>query len=169
MFVTVDRRGGREVDAAFESELREHLERFRLAGHDLEIDPPRYVSLEIVLGVCVKAGFFPGHVQQALLEAFASTELPDGSRGFFHPDNFTFGQPVFLSRIIAMAMSVPGVQWVELSVDNPAHRFQRRGEATADEIARGRIDLARLEIARLENDPNAPENGRIEFLMGGGA
>jgi hypothetical protein len=28
--------------------------------------------------------------------------------------------------------------------------------------------LGRLEIARLDNDPNAPENGKVEFDMRGG-
>lgn len=34
--------------------------------------------------------------------------------------------------------------------------------------AAGEIDFSRLEIARLDNDPNAPENGKIEFFMEGG-
>jgi hypothetical protein len=38
MFITVDRRGSDGVDAAFEDELRGFIERFRLAGHDVEID-----------------------------------------------------------------------------------------------------------------------------------
>jgi predicted phage baseplate assembly protein len=38
MFITVDRRGSDAVDAAFEDELRHFIERYRLAGHDVEID-----------------------------------------------------------------------------------------------------------------------------------
>ena len=44
---TIDRFGGRPVDAGFEEELRTHLERYRMAGQDLEVDGPRYVSLEV--------------------------------------------------------------------------------------------------------------------------
>ena len=36
------------------------------------------------------------------------------------------------------------------------------------EVAEGRMTLGRLEIARLDNDPSAPENGKLEFIMGGG-
>ncbi|MGH7230116.1 MAG: baseplate J/gp47 family protein, partial [Nitrospiraceae bacterium] len=36
MFVTVDRRGGKPVDAIFEQALRDFLEPFRMAGYDLE-------------------------------------------------------------------------------------------------------------------------------------
>src|SRR5205085_9849094 len=46
VFVTADRFGGAPVDAAFAVQLRHHLERFRMAGYDLEVRPPRYVPLD---------------------------------------------------------------------------------------------------------------------------
>ena len=164
MFVTVDRKGGRPVDAAFERTLRDFLEPFRMAGYDLEIDAPHFVALDIALTICVRPHTFKAVVKQALLEAFGTRELPDGSRGFFHPDNFTFGQPVYLSQVIARAMEVPGVASV-LSVDT----FQRYGEEAQGEIAAGFIPLHRLEIARLDNDRSAQENGRLVLVMKGGA
>jgi hypothetical protein len=173
MFVTIDRKGGRPVDAQFETELRSFLERFRLAGHDLEIDGPRFVPLEIVLTVCVAPNYFRSNVKQALLDVFSNGDLPDGRRGFFHPDNFTFGQPVYLSEIIATAMDVSGVQWVDViekatALPPNGTRFQRWGETAHGEIDAGLIRMDRLEIARLDNDPSLPENGRIDFLMEGG-
>ncbi|MGH2367092.1 MAG: putative baseplate assembly protein [Chloroflexota bacterium] len=169
MFVTVDRQGGRPVDARFEAELRRFVERFRLAGDDLEIDAPRFVPLDIALTVCIVPGFHRSSVRQALLETFSSVDLPSGQRGFFHPDNFTFGQPVYLSKVIATAMEIPGVHWVDIDDTPPKpNRFRRWGEAAHGEIAAGRITFGRLEIARLDNDPNRPENGRIEFFMQGG-
>lgn len=167
LFVTVDRVGGRSVDADFEDRLRAFLERFRLAGHDLEIDAPRFVPMDIVLGVCVEPDYLQNEVKQALFEVFGNRDLPDGRRGFFHPDNFTFGQPVYLSRIIATAMAVPGVRWVD-AVDDGDKRFRRWGEPARGEADAGRIDMARLEIARLDNDPSLPENGRLDFIMEGG-
>jgi hypothetical protein len=169
MFVTVDRRGGRPVDAGFEEELRQWLERFRLAGYDVEIDGPLYVPLDLALTVCAAPGYFRSSVKEALLDAFSTSDLPDGQRGFFHPDNFTFGQPVYLSRIIATAMQVQGVQWVdaEEGPDKP-NRFRRFGQDSHGEAAAGVIELGRLEIARLDNDPSAPENGRLDFIMMGG-
>lgn len=169
MFVTVDRIGGQRVDADFEEELRLFIEQFRLAGHDVEIEPPRFVPLDIALTVCVCPGYFRYTVQQALLQLFSSRPLPTGGRGFFHPDNFTFGQPVYLSQVVAAAMQVPGVSWVEVDDSPPKpNRFRRWGQPAYGEIADGRIQMSRLEIARLDNDPNAPENGRIEFMMQGG-
>jgi hypothetical protein len=170
MFIAVDRKGGRPIDPLFEADLRRHLARYRLAGHDVEIDPPRFVALDIRMSVCVKEGYFRSEVKRQLLLRFGNGILPDGEPAFFHPDRFTFGQAVYLSEVVAAAMAVPGVLWVDL-LPRPErdHRFQRWGELANNEIALGRIELARLEIARLDNDPSLPENGRIEFYMEGGA
>lgn len=159
MFITVDRRGGEGVDAAFEDSIGAFIDRFRLAGHDVEIDAPAYVALDIALHVCARPGYFTGDVEQRLLQAFGT-----GQGGFFHPDRFSFGEPVYLSALVAAAMAVTGVAYVE------PLRFQRLGRAPAGEMDAGRIAMARLEIARLDNDPNAPENGKIAFevhAMGG--
>ena len=160
-FVTIDRTAGLPVDAHFRADFAEFLDRFRLAGYDLEIDAPRFVPLDIALTVCVSAGYLRGNVLQALLEIFGNAEV-GGLRGFFHPDRFSFGQPVFLSQVVAAAMKVPGVDWVQ------PIRFQRWGHDPHRELEDGRIVMARLEIARLDNDQNAVENGRIEFDMQGG-
>jgi hypothetical protein len=32
--------------------------------------------------------------------------------GFFHPDNLTFGEGVYLSKLVAAAQAVPGVEGV---------------------------------------------------------
>jgi hypothetical protein len=157
MFITVDRRGQEGVDPEFEDELRAFIERYRLAGHDIEIDAPVSVPLDIELHVCAKPGYFAADVEQRLLEAFSAGRLANGGTGIFFPDRFTFNQPVYLSAVIAAAMAVPGVAYV-----TPV-RFQRFGRNPAGEIASGRIPIARLEIARLDNDPNAPENGRLRF------
>ena len=166
MFVTVDRRGGQPVDTNFETEMRAHLARFRMAGHDLEVDGPRFVPLEISLVVCVEARYFRRDVQEALLETFSNADLPDGRRAIFHPDHFTFGQPVYLSGLLASAMDVPGVSWINL--DDRRTRFGRRGQTSRGALDEGLIAIERLEIARLDNDVNAPEKGKIEFYMLGG-
>jgi len=177
MFLTIDRAGGRPVDPDFEQELNRFLERFRLAGHDLEITPPRFVPLDIALVICVAPGYFRATVQRALLEMFSNADLPDGRRGFFHPDNFTFGQPVYLSQMIATAARVPGVAAVlDLGTggklgfkrQRTRTRFQRWGHQPRGELAAGAIATDPTEIARLDNDPNQPENGRIVFFMEAG-
>ena len=169
VFITVDRVGGRPVDAAFETELRAFVERFRLAGEDIEIDGPRFVPLEVIFTVCVKPGYYRSQVREDLLKLFSNRDFADGTRGFFHPDNFTFGQPVYLSQMIALVMGVPGVHWVDAEdIPGKPNRFRRWAEPSRDEFASGMIELDRLEIVRLDNDPSLPENGKLDFLMEGG-
>ena len=162
IFLTVDRLGGRPVDAAFEQDLRQHLERFRMAGHDVEIDGPRFVALEIEIFVCVQSGYFPSDVRAALLQVFSNTTLPDGRRGFFHPDNFTFGQPVYLSALYAAAQAVTGVRYVEIK------KFQRLGTPSDQALTDGVLQIGQLEIARLDSDPNFQERGVLRFDLHGG-
>lgn len=161
-FVTVDRAGGLPVDERFESDLRDYLNRFRLAGYDLEINGPISVPLELALLVCVKPDYFRSDVKQSLLRVFSSRGLPDGQRGFFHPDNFTFGQPLYLSRIYEAALAVDGVVSVEVQ------KFQRWGKTPQEELAKGVLTAGSYEVIRLDNDPNFPENGKIDFVLGGG-
>lgn len=159
VFITVDRKGGWPVDDGLRAELRSFVERFRLAGHDVEIDSPRFISLDISMTVKVSPGYLRGTVKAVLLETFSNADLGEGRRGFFHPDMFTFGQPVYLSKVIGAAVKVHGVEWV--SVD----RFHRWGQPPERELEDGRITFGRLEIARLDNDVNALENGRLELNM----
>lgn len=161
-FVTPDRVGGRKVDRDFKDALLHRLEYYRMAGHDLDVDAPRYVSLEILMHVCVQPGYFRSDVREALLEVFSRGRQPNGQRGVFHPDNFTFGQPVYLSRLYAAAQSVPGVASVHIE------KFQRQGHDDATALRIGRIELGRLEIARCDNDRNFPEHGVFHLELGGG-
>jgi predicted phage baseplate assembly protein len=161
VFLTIDRLGGLEVDADFKTEMRAHMERYRMAGHDLEINGPLYVSLQIEMTVCVAADYFRGDVEAALLQIFSNGTLPDGRRGLFHPDNFSFGQTFYLSPLYAAALKVEGVAAVHVDV------FQR--QATPDPqglaLAAGKLTLGPLEIARLDNDRNFPEHGVLRLTM----
>lgn len=162
VFLTIDRKGGQKVDAEFAGEMRARLERYRIAGYDLEVRAPIFVPLDLLIFVCVKQGYFASEVKKSLLAAFSNRDLPDGRRGFFHSDNFTFGQPVFLSQIYRLAMEQSGVASVEVK------RFQRWGREPNQEIDHGLLRPVALEIVQLENDRNFPENGKLEFDVHGG-
>lgn len=157
--VTVDRRGGGPVSAEFEDALRTHLERYRMAGHDLEVEPPRPVALRLAMRVRVRPGYAESQVGPVLLDVFSDRLLPDGRRGVFHPDNLTFGQTIYLSPLYAVAQDVDGVESVDITT---FERLDRPGPQARDA---GRLALGRLEIARLANDPNFPERGVFELTM----
>nr|WP_254437991.1 putative baseplate assembly protein [Ruegeria arenilitoris] len=163
VFVTVDRFGGRAVTPEFEASLITFLDGYRMAGYDLEIDGPIPIALEIGLFICAESDHFASEVRRAVLIELSAARLPNGRTGFFHPDNFTFADPVYLSALYARVMAVPGVASVK------ATRFRRRGEQNSRIGLRdGVLTFGRLEIAQLENDRNFPERGALEITMGGG-
>jgi predicted phage baseplate assembly protein len=159
VYVTIDRKDGKTVDDAFIAEIKTYLNCFRMAGYDIEVNGPLFVPLDVACNVCVKPGYFTMDVKKALLDTFSSREFNDGGRGFFHPDHFTFGQAVYLSRIYATAMAVEGVAALEVT------KLQRLGKNAAGELADGKLGVGRLEVVRLDNDPNFPEKGKLEFTM----
>jgi hypothetical protein len=161
-FVTADRAGGTGVDEELETGIRRHLEPLRMAGQDVEVDEPRFVPLELGLHLCVEPEHFRSHVKAAVLDVLSSRVRADGTLGFFHPDRFTFGQPVYLSAVVAAAQAVPGVESVT------AHTFQRQRDDASNAIDTGVLPMGRLEIGRLDNDPSFPERGVLELTVGGG-
>ncbi len=162
VFLTIDRADGFSIDDQFKEDIYRHLEKYRMAGYDLEIRPPLFVPLEIELNVCVKTSYFRNAVKQKLQNVFSRFILSDGSKGFFHPDVYTFGQAVYLSEIYEAAMKIDGVASVELKT------FKRLDRASNLEKENGVLQPEESEIIRLDNDPNFPENGKIDFLMYGG-
>lgn len=163
VFLMLDRRAGKPVDAEFKATMRAFLERFRLAGYDFEFADPVHVPLDIQLQICVASGYFAADVKAALLEAFTAGVDRHGRPGFFHPDGYTFGTPLYLSAVVARAMAVAGVASVDI------RRFQRWGRSAKGELAAGVITASQLEVLRADGDLNFPENGQISFIVEGGS
>jgi len=157
-FIAVDRIGDNPSDTEFCEQLRAFIENFRITGADVRIEPPRFAPLDIAMRFSVLTGFYPSTVEHALNEKFSNEEFPNGRRGFLHPDNFTFGQPVYLSHLLTEAKKIPGVNEIEFT------KFQRWGQSPGDELLNGKIDVGSLEIVRLDNNIDAPGNGRVLFL-----
>jgi predicted phage baseplate assembly protein len=162
VFIAVEPNGGGNLAPSLAKSLKRGLERYRLAGQDLVLDSPQYVSLEIVLTVCVDPYYFNGEVKKALLQVLSNRILPNGQKGVFYPDNFTFGQTVYLSPVYAAARSVAGV------VSVTATTFQPQGVTTNQYLNAGEIQLAPLQVARLDNDPSFPDHGQLTLNIEGG-
>src|SRR5439155_5090827 len=143
------------LDGAFRAEIAAHLERFRLAGEDLEIEAPIYVPLAVTLVVCCKLGYFRDQVAQALRRAFSTGRADDGTPGFFAAERFSFGDRVYLSQVVAKAMQVPGIDWIDPT--DARFVFRRANDAAAGEIERGYIAMGRLEIPQCLSSPSEPE------------
>jgi hypothetical protein len=167
--VAVDPVGKEDADDELLAEIDGYLEPYRRVGHDLSVKQAQYASLDLALSVCVKPDALRGHVESALLDVFGNRVLPDGRLGFFHPDNLSFGEGIYASRIVAAAQAVPGameVRIVRLARLDPGSPVAAESE---DEVPHGGLlVLAPYEIARLDDDPSLPGNGRLTLFMRGG-
>lgn len=163
VFVTAEPQGGKSLGKSLRKSLKKSLNAYRLAGQDLKLNSPDYVSLQIALTVCVDPSYFQANVQAALMQVLGPGMQPNGKPGIFAPGNFQLGQSVYLSPIYAAARTVAGVTSVV------ATTFQPQGiPFTTAYIAAGEINLAPTQVARLANDPSLPANGQLTFTMQGG-
>lgn len=153
---------GGNLTPALQKSVTSRVNSYRLAGEDIQLDSPEYVSLEIELQICVDPSYFNLDVQAALQQALGSQMLPNGTKGYFYPGNFTFGQTVYLSPIYAAARSIPGVKAVT------ALKFQIQGIDTDQYLSSGEIPLGSVQVARLDNNPSYPDHGQLTFDMEGG-
>jgi hypothetical protein len=162
VFTAVDPLGGAPIDVNEHVQLVDLLNRRRLAGYESYAPPPQYVSLDLRIEVCVESGWLDGDVEAGVLDRLGSATRPDNAAGFFFADRFTFGTPLYRSRLEAAIQGVPGVAGVH------AITYRKRGTFV------GFVDLpevvapAPLQILRVDNDPSWPERGTIRVIAEGG-
>jgi predicted phage baseplate assembly protein len=170
VYLTVDPRGTTALSPELRARVLDHVARYTQTGYDLELNAPIYAALELEIHVCADREHFRTDVEAAVLRALSSRRFPSGETGFFHPDRFTFGEPLYLSALYAAIEDVDGVDSATVL------RFSRTTDedpvptrpVTARNVDRGLIPAARLEVLRCENNPSLPENGLLRLVMGGG-
>jgi len=158
--VFIDRRGGLPVDRRFADGMVQHLEFYRLALFDVAVIGAKPAPLDIELVFCPLPNAVPANVARLLraaLSPFGDGVVP----GLFHPDNFTFGTPLYLSALTGAAMAVAGVQSVQV------RRFRRLGRPDRGELGAGVIGPASGEALTLADNANFPEAGRLVIRAGG--
>jgi predicted phage baseplate assembly protein len=162
VFVTVERAGGLAVDGTFAACVRAFLEQYRMAGHDVVVQGPVYVPLELDMTVFVATEYFAADVEQAVRAVFTNGRQPNGQPGLFAPANFSFGQTVYASPFLAAAQAINGVDYAEITV------FGRWGDTSQTALEAGQLTLGTLELPQLDNDPSLPDRGVFVLTMCGG-
>jgi hypothetical protein len=99
-------------------------------------------------------------LRSILEQDFSSGFTPDGRMGFFHPDLWTFGQPLHASQILGRIQKVQGVEHV---ISIALKRWNDPGPP-AEEITKIRTN----EIIEVMTDPGHMELGFISFQVQGG-
>ncbi|MEU3920812.1 putative baseplate assembly protein [Streptomyces sp. NPDC029004] len=164
--VAVDALGHGDASPELLDSVAYALESYRRIGHDLVVGPARSVPLDIALAVCAAPGHQHGQILAELYRLLGNRPLTGGRLGFFHPDALTFGEPVRLSRLVAAAAAVQGVESVRVT---RLRRLFHEDPLDDTALEAGVLRLGPLEIARCDNDPDRPELGRLSIELGGGA
>lgn len=160
--VALDPAGTETLAADVVRTVTRQLRRVRRIGHDLRVGPAEYVPLTIAMQICVQPNYQRAHVEAALLGVFGTGTRPGGQPGFFSPGNLTFGTPISVSKLVAAAAAVTGVDSATIT------RLQRLGQGDDGELAAGVLTTGPLQIPQLDNDPRHPERGVLQLTMGGG-
>jgi hypothetical protein len=135
----------------------------RQAGRQVIVRDPKFVSVDLTIGVCVSNTAFPGQVRGRLLDALFGTRGLRPQPGFFSPDNFTFGTPLRRSALEAAIVGVDGIEAVtDISI-------RVHGATEFRDFTALTFEVADDEVILVENSPLRPERGTVEIVMEGGA
>ncbi|MEJ2009342.1 MAG: putative baseplate assembly protein [Acidobacteriota bacterium] len=161
-FVSLDTQAECGPDAGLLAATTTRMNRLRMAGVDLAVEGAVIVGLRIEMNICVDPAYFKADVRNALLQLFTAGSLCTGKRGILDPANFTFGETIYASPLVAAAQGVEGVTAATLTV------FERMDDPSIDGVTQGFLTMDRLEIGRCDNDPNRLDHGILIFHMDGG-
>jgi hypothetical protein len=162
-FVTPDPRGAPALSPAVRDEVETQVDRFRQAGRPVFVLDPRYVDIDLRIFICVEAHFYAADVMQAVRLALLGRHGVQAVKGFFDPDNFTFGVPLDRSELEAAIQAVPGVRAVEKI------RVRRRGLFDWRDFDEWQLEVGKDEVVRVSDDPQHPERGTLQLQPEGGA
>lgn len=154
--IAYDTTYGKPID---KNKISKYLDKYKLAGYEVEISHVKYIPIYIQMVIYLNPGQIQQVIEKKLNNVFSNQINDDGTNGFFYPGNFNFGTPVILSQVYKSVKDVYGVSWCKVT------QFRRWAENPNNELDNGIIKMSYFEIARLDNDPVYPENGKIEFIF----
>lgn len=157
-FVTPDPLGAFELSPELRTELANLMDCVRQAGREAFVRNPRFVNIDLEVRICVQPSAYPGQVKAHILEALVGRKGVLPIKGFFHPDNFTFGTSLDRAKLEAAIQNVPGVRAVERM------RIRARGITDWRDFEEFSFAVGRDQIIRLQNDPRFPERGSLRII-----
>jgi predicted phage baseplate assembly protein len=158
-FVTPDPLGSFRLAPELRTELANLMDAVRQVGREVFVRNPRYVNIDLEIEICVEPSAYAGQVKAAVLEAMLGRTGVRPIKGFFDPDNFTFGTPLRRAALEAAVQDVPGVLAVE------EIRIRARGVTDWRVLEELTFEVHDDQIIRLQNDPRFPERGSLRILV----
>jgi hypothetical protein len=154
-FVTPDPRNAFSLSPEARAELVARLDCVRQVGRDVVVRDPVFLNVDLQIAICVRPGAYFGQVSEAIVRALTGPAGPGRPAPFFHPDRFTFGDPLLRAELEAAVAGVPGV----LAVREMRYRLRDFRPYVAFDTPR--IEAGSDRIIRLRNDPDRPGHGTL--------
>jgi hypothetical protein len=154
--VLIDPEGGGDLKEKLRQRVHDHIDAVRMTGREHLVLAAEYVPLEVALLLCAEPGTALDLVRDRVL-AELRPGTPDHP-GWFHPDRLSFGDTIRLGDLLAFVQGIPGVRSVKATAFRPQQNHT--GPAVQDVVL-----LGRTKVARLDADPDAPDNGTLEVAM----
>ena len=138
--------------------MQSTLDAVRMAGTEVVSVPATPVGILIALTVCLFPGSDPDAARAAILASLRPG--PPGAPGLFAPGSFPMGTDVYLSTVVAAVAVLPHVDAVAVT---EARRLSEP-PGTLDAV----LVMGPAEVAVCDDDPGAPDRGRILLTVEGG-
>ena len=162
VFTTADPREREDLTITQLEGLSDLLNRRRLAGYESYVLAPSYASIDLLITVCAQPTAFASDVESAVLARLRPGLLPDGTRGFFDHENWSFGEPLESSALLAAVQRANGVLGVT------AVCYRERGVQPGWAPLPETVSIPADRILRVDDDPSRPEDGSFRVLVEGG-
>ncbi len=160
VLTSADPSGSEQPTTAQLTSLNQLLDQRRLAGYESYVLPPRYASIDLQITVCGQPAAFASDVQAAVLSRLQPGPLPGGA-GFFDHSQWSFGQALESSALLAAIQACPGVAGVYQV------QYRERGTQLGWAPLPETLTFAADEILRVDNDPSRPEAGSLKVTVEG--
>jgi len=144
--------------AALVGRVETTLDAVRMAGTEVVTVGATDVGILLALTVCLFPRTDPASARAAILATLRPGK-PDAP-GLFAPGSYPMGTDVFLSAVIAAVAALPQVDAVAVT---QARRLSEP-EGTLEPVLR----MGPTEVAVCDDDPDAPDRGRIVLTLEGG-
>jgi hypothetical protein len=157
-FVTADPLGAFELSPERRMELENLMDCVRQAGREVFVRNPRFVNIDLEIKICVEPFAYAGQVKARVVEALLGRKGVRPTKGFFHPDNFTFGTPLRRAALEVAIQDVTGVRGVEKM------RIRARGITELRDFEELTFNVGHDQVIRLQNEPLFPERGSLRIV-----
>jgi hypothetical protein len=135
----------------------------RQAGRDVVVKSPQTVALDLEITLCVEPHAYASDVAAHAYEVLLGPGTGRRIKGFFHPDNFTFGTPLHRTALEAALQRISGVRSVRGML------VRQRGQRGYQAFTQLQLNSGQDQVFRLDNDVEHPENGTLRIVTEGGA